>query len=123
MATFFGFSTIDKNHKSNSLTDIELMKRDLLNHFHTRRGERVMYPYFGSIIWDMLFEPFTEANRDLIVEDVIRVVNSETRVNLNNVDVEELDHGIRIQMNVTYIPNKISETFSIDFDKRTIERV
>ena len=55
MATIFkGFSTIDKIRAPYSLFDQELIKRDLLNEFQTRRGERLMKPNFGSIIHDLL---------------------------------------------------------------------
>ena len=60
MAVLFkGFSTVDKNRAPYTLTDTNLIKRDLLNHFYTKKGERVMRPNFGSIIWDMLMEPET----------------------------------------------------------------
>ena len=55
MATRYkGFSTIDQTKKFR-LTDIDLVKRDLLNHFSIRKGEKLMTPNFGSIIWNMLF--------------------------------------------------------------------
>ena len=68
MATIFkGFSTIDKIRAPYSLFDQELIKRDLLNEFQTRRGERLMKPNFGSIIHDLLMEP-----EDTITDDEIR---------------------------------------------------
>jgi phage baseplate assembly protein W len=51
-----GFSTIGQTKKYR-LTDLELIKRDLLNHFAIRKGEKLMDPNFGSIIWNMIFEP------------------------------------------------------------------
>jgi phage baseplate assembly protein W len=56
MTTYRGLSTLGQNKKFR-LTDIELVKRDLLNHFQIRKGEKLMNPNFGSIIWNMLFEP------------------------------------------------------------------
>jgi phage baseplate assembly protein W len=54
-----GFSTVDESAISTRLYDFELVKQDLLNQFNTRRGERVMNPSFGTIIWDLLYEPLT----------------------------------------------------------------
>ena len=55
MATVFkGFSTVDKIRAPYSLTDIELVKRDLLNEFYTKKGERVMRPNLGCIVHDLL---------------------------------------------------------------------
>ena len=36
--------------KKFSITDIELIKQDLFNHFYTRQGERLMNPTYGTII-------------------------------------------------------------------------
>ena len=123
MANIFkGFSTIDKDHKNNTVYDIELVKRDILNHFHTRKGERVMMPDFGSIVCDMLFEPLTESNKNLIIEDSTDIINSDSRVALENTKVVEYEHGIRIEFDVYYIPLKTFGTFSTDFDRRLLER-
>ena len=65
--TYKGFSTLTSD-KSNQLFDLDLIKQDLVNHFYTRKGERVMNPNFGSVIWDMLYEPLDEHNKELIVE-------------------------------------------------------
>jgi hypothetical protein len=39
-----GFSTVDESNKSNQVYDFDIVKQDLLNHFNTRLGERVMNP-------------------------------------------------------------------------------
>ena len=64
---FRGFSSTGNN--KSVLTDIEITKQDLINHFQTRKTERVMFPNFGSIIWDRIFDQFNEFLRDEIVED------------------------------------------------------
>jgi phage baseplate assembly protein W len=120
---FIGFSTQEMEGKRGwSVTDIQLIKRDLLNHFHTRRGERLMLPTFGTIIWDMLFEPFTESVRATIVADVRRVVLSDPRVSLQNVNVSTSAHGIQIAIELKYIPYDSVGTFSMEFDRRSLER-
>jgi phage baseplate assembly protein W len=54
MTTFIGFNTINQN-KYFTLTDFELIKRDLLNAFNIRQGELVGRPAYGTTLWDMLF--------------------------------------------------------------------
>jgi phage baseplate assembly protein W len=120
---FRGFSSEGKVGKRDwTLYDLELVKRDLLNHFMTRRGERVMMPTFGTIIWDMLFEPLTEAAHDAIVEDVRRVIGSEPRVKLLDINVSDFAHGIRIDCKLKYTPWDVVQNFSVDFDRRAQER-
>ena len=42
-----------------------------MNHFGTRKGERVMVPEFGTIIYDMLMEPMDSKVKKLIIDDAI----------------------------------------------------
>ena len=118
---FVGYSSVDTSIKQTQYTDLELIKRDLINHFYTRKGERVMMPTFGSIIWDMIFEPMTPDNVSLIVDDSTNIVQQDTRVNLQSINLVEYDHGIQLQMNIYYQPLDIVEAFSLDFDRRTVE--
>ncbi len=115
---FKGFSSFENN--KDIVYDLEIVKRDLFNHFHTRKGERVMFPQFGSIIWDSLFEPFTDQLRDIIVEDTINILNLDSRITVDEVIADTFEHGIVIQATVTYHPFDVVETFSLEFDRRTI---
>lgn len=120
---FIGFSTQEMEGKRGwSVTDIQLIKRDLLNHFHTRKGERLMLPTFGTIIWDMLFEPFTDSVKSAIIADVRRVVQSDPRVSLQATNVSTSAHGITVSIELKYIPYDSVGTFSLDFDRRSLER-
>jgi phage baseplate assembly protein W len=118
---FVGFSSVDSNIKGTQYTDLELIKRDLINHFYTRKGERLMRPDFGSIIWDMIFEPMTVDNVTLIVDDSTSIVQMDGRVVLQSINLVEYDHGLQLQMNLYYDPLDIVEAFSLDFDRRTVE--
>ena len=62
-STFRGYSSVGTSFLSPVRYDLDLARQDLLNHFNTRKGERIMLPEFGSIVWDMLFEPLDEKNK------------------------------------------------------------
>jgi phage baseplate assembly protein W len=111
-----GFSSneIKNNFK---LYDIELVKRDILNHFYIRKGEKLENPNFGTIIWDLLFENFTPEIKELIVKDVEQIINYDPRIAINSVTIDTTDMGIRIQADVVYLQFNISERMSFDFDK------
>ena len=122
---FVGFSTYRSPLEKKSgwtLTDLELVKRDLMNHFHTRRGERVMMPEFGCIIWDYLMEPLDDNNREIIVDEVKRIVESDSRVIADQIDVREIEYGMVINVVLFYRPWEVYESFSIDFDRRALEQ-
>ena len=72
MVTYIGYSTIDQISGSKTLVDVELAKRDLLNHFYTRRGERVGNPTFGSILPELVFEPLDNATIKEALDDYNR---------------------------------------------------
>jgi phage baseplate assembly protein W len=111
-----GFSSneIKNNFK---LYDIELVKRDLLNHFYIRKGEKLENPNFGTIIWDMLFENFTPEIKDLIVKDVETIINHDPRIAVNSVAIDTTDQGIRIQADIVYIQFNLNERMTFDFDR------
>ncbi len=114
--TYKGFSSKEtsKNYK---LYDIDLVKQDLMNHFYIRKGEKLENPEFGTVIWDMLFEQFTEDVKNIIAKDVEEIINYDPRLVVNEVQIDSTDQGIRIQADITYIPFNISERMTFDFDK------
>lgn len=119
MATVYkGFSTYNRDKKFR-VTDFELVKQNLYNHFNIRKGEKLMQPNFGSTIWNMLFEPLTEETRQIIVDDVKTVVGYDPRVNVSNVLVTQFDHGIQLVVELSYIPNNQLETLVLNFDNRS----
>jgi len=115
---FRGFSSYGRINPKTEIVDIELIKRDLLNHFHTIKGERVMRPDFGSIIWDLLFEPFDSDVRDAIVSDAQDIIAQEPRVERQNIEVFEFEHGIRIDIDLLYTPFNAVDTLEVNFDRR-----
>lgn len=83
-----GYSTYEyQRNKSFVLTDIELVKMDLLNHIYTRKGERVMMPNFGTRIPDLAFEPLDQITLDILEEDLTTVINFDPRVQLLELNI------------------------------------
>lgn len=104
MRKFKGFSTVDRTWGNFKLYDIDLAKRDLLNEFYTRKGERVMSPTFGSIVWDLLFDPLTDETIMMIREDCIRIVTKDPRLEVREFDVTEDEHTIIVTILLNYVP-------------------
>ena len=113
-----GFNTIGQKKKFR-LTDFELVKRDLQNHFAIRQGEKLMQPEFGSIIWSMLYEPLTTETKAVIAADVQRIVNYDPRLNVTSVLINDFDYGLQVQIGLTYIPSNQAETLLLNFNKST----
>lgn len=115
---FVGFSTQNAERTRQwAQYDVELIKRDLYNHFHTRIGERVMRPEFGCRIWDMLMEPMTPFLRQDMIDEAIRVCNADPRVTVANVDVFDFQNGIRIELTLNFVGEDVAQTFYIEFER------
>jgi phage baseplate assembly protein W len=112
-----GISTVNPNASDWVLYDIELIKQDIINNFHIRQGEKLSDPEFGTIIWDILFEPLTDQLRDAIIQNVSRTVNFDPRANVDNITVSTYESGIQIECTLTYLPYNISETMRLRFDE------
>ena len=111
-----GFSSANKQENF-KLYDIDLVKRDLLNHFYIKKGEKLENPRFGTVIWAMLFEQFTEEVKTIIAADVEAILNYDPRIVVNDVIVDSTAQGIRIQADITYIPFNVKEKMRFDFDR------
>ena len=112
-----GFSTLSSDSENYKLYDFALIKQDLINHFYIRQGEKVMNPTFGTIIWDLLFEPLTSELKELILQDVNRIINYDPRINAKEVIITQYESGIQIECTLTYLPYNISEKMKLQFDQ------
>ena len=116
-----GFSTVGKTEPPYRLVDLELAKADLLNAFMTHLGERVMRPDFGSIIHDLLFEPFDEGTKQAVTEDAIKIIRQDPRFAAVSIDVNELEHTLRLDITLNYVPLDTISSLVVEFDRQNIE--
>lgn len=115
--TYRGFSSVN-TEIGKALYDLALIKQDLINHFHIRKGEKLENPNFGTIIWELLYEPLTEQMKTLLVNDVTNIVNSDPRTNVIQTIVTQKDNAIQIEVTLVYLPYNIQETMQFSFDKQ-----
>src|SRR6056300_489531 len=112
-----GISTVNADNDSFNLYDIALIKQDIINHFHIRVGEKLENPSFGTIIWDVLFEPMTDSLKQAIANNVTAIINYDPRVQVEQVTVDTYESGIMIECTLTYLPYNISESMRMKFDE------
>ncbi len=121
MAKFKGYSTVDVRFGNVVLEDIAIAKRDLMNHFYTRKGERLGRPEFGSILPDLVFEPLDHIVIDLVEDDVRDIINNDPRWILNNLDVQVDVHSITCVVNLTYRDTATVDELYLQFTAETEE--
>lgn len=117
MSLYRGFSTLNKKRKKFNLTDFELAKQDLANHLHTRKGERVGNPNFGTIIWGLLFEPLTDEVKGAIENDLTTIIKSDPRLKTNSLTITEYMHGLQATIDLTFVETDERSTMILMFDK------
>jgi phage baseplate assembly protein W len=115
--TYKGFSTVSTAAESFALYDLQLIKQDILNHFHIRLGERLENPTFGTIIWDVIFEPLTDEVIETITKDVETIINYDTRVRADQVVITAYETGIQVECTLVYLPYNIQEALQFKFDQ------
>ncbi len=120
--TFKGFSS-KADKKNFKLYDFEVAKQDLINRLSVRKGERVENPEFGTIIYDTLFEPFTDTLKEAILDDITANLNADPRISTTDIIVTEADHGIAIQATIRYVPLDITEKLQFSFDENSLLRL
>jgi phage baseplate assembly protein W len=118
MALYNGFSTVNRS-KHFRITDFELVKQDLTNHFNLRKGEKLMNPDVGTVIWDMIFEPLDETSKATIMQDVNRIIASDPRVAAENVIVTQYDRGIQIEIVLRYISTNQRSSLVVNFNRQS----
>lgn len=124
MSQYKGFSSLTGDGLR-TLVDSDLVHQDLLNHFMTRKREVITDPEYGFIGWDLLFEKNTPEIENLIKEDVIRIINSETRVSLVDLQViynnDSTNPGYTINAILKYVGSQINRNFVLNFNKSLVD--
>lgn len=113
-----GFSSVDNSAANTQLFDFDLIKQDILNHFNTRKGERVMNPGFGSIIWDLLMEPLTAETRQLLNDDITTVCRFDPRVTPIQIDLTEYETGYVLELTLLLNGTDQSTNMKLVFDQK-----
>lgn len=116
-SVYKGFSTENfKKRRSFKLNDIELVKRDLLNHIFTRRGERIMMSGYGTRIPDLIFEQLTPEIVEIVEIDLLDVFDQDPRVEVFDLIVVPLfdQNTIVAVADLDYIELNLRDRFDIN---------
>jgi phage baseplate assembly protein W len=116
-AIYKGFSTVDwGNRRTFKLTNLELVKRDLLNHIFTLKGERLYMPNFGTRIPLLAFEPNDEQTRAIVETDLREVFDYDPRVKLLDLAVTSLpnNNAILALADLLYVEFQVRDVLRIE---------
>ena len=116
MTIYKGFSTYNRS-KRFTVTDFDLVKQDIFNHFNIKKGEKLMQPGFGTTLWDSLFDPLDHTLEDTIKTEVKTVCAADPRVTLQGVKVTVYDHGIEIVITLQENATNVIDSMLLFFDQ------
>ena len=119
MATFTGYSTINQ-YKNYTVTDFDLIKRDLLNALTIRQGEMPGRPNVGTTMLTLIFEPQGEPTNKAIIKEIQRVVAQDPRIQVADVNVYPQENGILIELEVDTVSGQQGELLNIFFNNETM---
>jgi phage baseplate assembly protein W len=116
-AIYRGFSSAQWNSsRTFGLSNIELVKQDLLNHIYTLKGERLMMPSFGTRIPMLTFEPNDEETRQIVEDDLKAVFAYDPRVSLITLSVLNLpdNNAIIAFADLLYVEFNVRDVLNIE---------
>jgi phage baseplate assembly protein W len=105
--------------KKFTLTDSNLVVRDLINAFSIKQGDKVGQPTYGTTLWGFLFEPNTP---DIITQmdtEIRRVVAQDPRITLNSLAVWPQENGVLFELEVAFDPFNQPLTIGLSMDRAT----
>jgi len=118
MTTYTGYNTIDQV-KNFTLTDKELVKRNLLNSIMIREGEMPGRPEVGTNIWSYVFDPNTDDTVRKIKTEIQRLIDTDPRITAEEINVYAKNHNVLIEMSVRIHPDVNLEVINLMFDQNT----
>ena len=118
MATFIGYNSIGQ-YKNYTLTDFDLIKRDLLNALNIRQGESLMRPLNGTSVWNYIFEPQSPETLRAIQTEIQRVVGRDPRLQVGNLAVYSQENGVLVELQVETVAGVGVEDLVIQFDQES----
>ena len=118
MATFIGYNSINQ-YKNYTLTDFDLIKRDLLNALNIRQGESPMRPLNGTSVWNLIFEPQSPETIRAIESEIQRVVGKDPRLQVSSLAVYSQENGVLVELQVETVAGVGVDTLIIQFDQES----
>jgi phage baseplate assembly protein W len=116
---FSGFSTKASNSNF-KLYDEALIRQDLMNHFMTKKGERILRPKFGCDIHKYVFQQATASTKNGIMLAAKEVFDSDRRVEVNDIEVTHTNNLIVVSalLKLKVIDSEMQ--FIINFNEKEV---
>lgn len=115
LTLYRGFSSSSSSSDGN-LSDIELVKQDLLNHFNTPFGSVCGRVNFGTRLYELVGELNTEDVRQFFVSEITQVVDYDPRVELVNLTLDVQDTSLTGKLELSYVELNLTDFIELRLD-------
>ena len=119
MPKYYGYNTIGANKKF-SLTDFDLIKRDLLNGLLIKQGEIPGKPEIGTDIWSYMFDGITDVNMQRIETSMRTQIQRDPRVSVQDIRFFTKDNGLLVEIEVQTEVTDADQLLKIFFNTEDI---
>lgn len=120
---YTGFSSVGRAGINTTLSNVDLIKADLLNALLVPIRSVVGYPRYGSVIPLLPFEldSPTSGVVSLLVQNVQQQIRNDPRLRLNNISLDRNDetHTIILTINLFFVEFNMSDSLVLNFSTET----
>ena len=116
---YIGFSSVGRPGINTTLTNVALIKADLLNALLVPIRSVVGYPRYGSVIPLLPFELDSPTGGlvSLLVQNATQQIKNDPRLQLNNISLNRDDetHTITLTINLYFVEFNMSDSLVLNF--------
>jgi len=121
-------STISKTKEGNVYKDVSFpvtrtftanvnavaVKQSIANLFNWRRGQRILDPLFGNILYEYVYQPINDVTIKNLKSAVIQMLRYEPRITILSLDItaNEDDHLLHVELRYLIPKLNVIEAFS-----------
>jgi phage baseplate assembly protein W len=116
MSTYTGYNT-NGQYRKFTLTDADLITRDLINAFNIRPGEMPGRPGYGCGIWNLVFENYDSELEQLIKTQITDIANRDPRLAITQMVVYPNENTVIAEISFTTTLSVAVTTLTVKFDQ------
>jgi phage baseplate assembly protein W len=104
------FNTFEAN------VDVNAVKQSIKNIFSWRKGQRILNPAFGNIIYDYVYEPINDVTIKNLRAGILQMLSTETRINVIALTISPVEDENTIYVSLQYIIPALNIVDSFDIN-------
>ena len=109
------------NREFEILTDYATVDNAIHNIFKWLPGQRILFPEFGNLLYKYLHEPVSEITSKNLAAAVIKMLEWEPRITVNEVTVTPVESENEYHMEISYFIPALNEPRNIIINLLPIE--